>query len=548
MKIFERLNNTKVWVRLALSFTVIIIFLMAIAMVGYINMSSINDETSTMYSHRLIPLRQLGTAESTFYGLRGDMYRFILIPGERSIIEQEINAQIAAVEENIKAYSALAENDNEIAELDAFDVAWAAYKQALADIIAEVKAGNETQAMAMLPDDQPIHSTRMAVTDRFAEMISSHVNEANATKIEAGRVFDNSTLIFIMLTGFAAVIALMISIALSRSIARPLGGVAKYSQQIAAGDLTAKIPTNQRKDEIGMVIEAFRQMVEMLRRSIADIAQVVSQLSASASEILASTTQVATSTAETATAISETTTTVEEVRQAAQLSAQKAKYVSDNALNVAKTSQNGQQAVNETMVGMDRTREQMDLITQTIVKLSEQSQTIGGIIASVSDIANQSNLLSVNAAIEAVKAGEQGKGFTVVAQEIKSLAEQSKQATMQVRSILSDVQKVASNAAIATEQGSKAVSASVKLAEQAGESIQTLAESSNKAVEAAIQIVASSQQQMVGMDQIGMAMENINQAGIQNVSSMKQLEVAAHSLHQFGNKLQELLAQFKSEG
>ena len=547
MKIFWRLNNTKVWVRLALSFMVIIIFLIAVGVVGYINMSSINNATSTMYDQRLIPLRQLGSAESAVYGVRGDMYKYVLISGERSIIEQEMNAEIAMVEENIKAHRALADNA-EIAEIDAFEVDWAAYKQALADIITEVKAGNETQAMAMLPDDQPIFSTRMAVTNRLTDMIGSHMNEASATKTDADRVFNNATMIFIILAGFAAVIALMISIVLSRSIASPLGSVAKYAQQIAAGDLTVKIPANQRKDEIGTVIEAFRQMVEMLRRSMSDIAQVVSQLSASASEILASTTQVATSTAETATAISETTATVEEVRQAAQLSAQKAQNVSDNALNVAKTSQNGRQAVDETMVGMDRTREQMDSITQSIVKLSEQSQTIGGIIASVTDIANQSNLLAVNAAIEAVKAGDQGKGFTVVAQEIKSLAEQSKQATMQVRSILSDVQKAASNAAIATEQGSKAVSTSVKLAAQAGESIQSLAESSNEAVEASIQIVASSQQQMVGMDQIGMAMENINQAGIQNVSSMKQLEVAAHNLHEFGHKLQELLAQFKSEG
>ena len=547
MKIFWRLNNTKVWVRLALSFMVIIIFLIAIGVVGYINMSSINNATSTMYDQRLIPLRQLGSAESAVYGVRGDMYKYVLISGERSIIEQEMNAGIAVVEENIKAHRALADNA-EIAEIDAFEVDWAAYKQALADIITEVKAGNETQAMAMLPDDQPIFSTRMAVTNRLTDMIGSHMNEASATKTDADRVFNNATMIFIILAGFAAVIALMISIVLSRSIASPLGSVAKYAKQIAAGDLTVKIPANQRKDEIGTVIEAFRQMVEMLRRSMSDIAQVVSQLSASASEILASTTQVASSTAETATAISETTATVEEVRQAAQLSSQKAQNVSDNALNVAKTSQNGRQAVDETMVGMDRTREQMDSITQSIVKLSEQSQTIGGIIASVTDIANQSNLLAVNAAIEAVKAGDQGKGFTVVAQEIKSLAEQSKQATMQVRSILSDVQKAASNAAIATEQGSKAVSTSVKLAAQAGESIQSLAESSNEAVEASIQIVASSQQQMVGMDQIGMAMENINQAGIQNVSSMKQLEVAAHNLHEFGHKLQELLAQFKSEG
>src|SRR5664280_1631381 len=140
----------------------------------------------------------------------------------------------------------------------------------------------------------------------------------------------------------------------------------------------------------------------------------------------------------------------------------------------------------------------MDSIAQTVVRLSEQSQSIGGIIASVTEIADQANLLAVNAAIEAAKAGEQGKGFAVVAQEIKNLAGQSKQSTLQVRNILNDVQKATSAAVMATEQSSKAVENGVKQSTQAGESIKALAKSVNESIQAATQIVASSQQQVVG--------------------------------------------------
>jgi methyl-accepting chemotaxis protein len=300
------------------------------------------------------------------------------------------------------------------------------------------------------------------------------------------------------------------------------------------------------------IFKDFKDLTELLEKSSAElkhllekVKEAVNVLTASSSEILAATTQVASGTAETATSINETTTTVEEVRQAAQLSSQKAQNVSDNAQRAAQVSQNGQKAVEETASGMDRIQEQMETITQTVVRLSEQSQSIGGIIASVTDLADQSNLLAVNAAIEAAKAGEQGKGFAVVAQEIKSLAEQSKQATAQVRGILSDVQKATSNAVMATEQGSKAVEAGVKQAAQAGEAIRVLAESIGEAVQVSIQIVASSRQQVVGMDQIGVAMENINQAGAQNAASMKQMEVAAQNLHELGEKLKELVAQFK---
>src|SRR5207302_9134131 len=118
---------------------------------------------------------------------------------------------------------------------------------------------------------------------------------------------------------------------------------------------------------------------------------------------------------------------------------------------------------------------QMESIAESIVRLSEQSQSIGEIISTVNDLAEQSNLLAVNAAIEAAKAGEQGKGFTVVAHEVKSLAEQSKQATSQVRAILSDIQRATNGAAMAVEQGAKAVEEGVRQSAEAGRSIAQLA-------------------------------------------------------------------------
>jgi methyl-accepting chemotaxis protein len=194
---------------------------------------------------------------------------------------------------------------------------------------------------------------------------------------------------------------------------------------------------------------------------------------------------------------------------------------------------------------MNRIREQMDVIALTVVRLSEQSQSIGGIIASVTDIADQSNLLAVNAAIEAARAGELGKGFSVVAQEIRNLAEQSKQSTTQVRNILNDIQKATSAAVLATEQGNKAVEAGVKQSIQAGEAIRMLTQSSEEAAQVSTQIVASSQQQLIGMDQIGIAMQNINQAGMETAASMIQAEDSIKNLHELGQKLKEIAEQFK---
>jgi methyl-accepting chemotaxis protein len=342
------------------------------------------------------------------------------------------------------------------------------------------------------------------------------------------------------------ILSLLIVIYLTLGITKPLNLTVHAAKKIAAGDLTIDTATfEKRNDEVGILNLAFIQMIEKLRSSIKDINEAVNLLGSSASEILAATTQVASGSAETATAISETTTTVEEVRQASQLSSQKASRVSENAQQVVQVTHTGQKAVDETVSGIHEIQSQMESIANTIVRLSEQSQQIGGIIASVTDVADQSNLLAVNAAIEAAKAGEQGKGFAVVAQEIKDLAQQSKQATIQVRNILSDIQKATSAAVMATEQGSKAVENGVKQSSQAGEAIKKLAESSSKAVEAATQIVASSQQQSVGMDQIGLAMQNINQAGTENAASMVQAEKAAKGLNELGQKLKLLVEQYK---
>ncbi|TAJ94040.1 MAG: chemotaxis protein [Gammaproteobacteria bacterium] len=286
---------------------------------------------------------------------------------------------------------------------------------------------------------------------------------------------------------------------------------------------------------LGIAFYLGRAITSQLRESIA-------QLSSSAAEILATTAQVASGATETASGVSETTATVEEVKQTAQVSTQKAKYVSESAQKVAQVSQSGRKSVEDSIQGMHVIQEQMESIAGSIVRLSEQSQAIGEIIATVNDLTEQSNLLAVNAAIEAARAGEQGKGFAVVAQEVKSLADQSRQATAQVRAILGDIQKATSAAVLATEQGNRAVEAGVRQSAETGESIRLLAESIMEAAQAATQIAASSQQQMVGMDQVALAMENIKQASMQNVAGARQAEIAAHDLNELGQKLNHLIA------
>ena len=313
---------------------------------------------------------------------------------------------------------------------------------------------------------------------------------------------------------------------------------AQIAQKIAEGDLTVEATSLSNADALG---NAFSKMMATLRRQIKEIFEGANVLTSSGSEIMASVSQLTAGAAETSTAVSETTTTVEEVKQTTDVSSQKAKHVAELGQKSVEISQTGLKSIEDTINGMNRIKEQVESIADMVVRLSEQSQAIGEIIATVNDLAEQSNLLAVNASIEAAKAGEQGKGFAVVAQEIRSLAAQSKQATTQVRNILFDVQKAISSAVMATELGSKVVEEGVRLSTQAGEAIDVLALSVTESTNAAIQIAASSQQQLIGMDQVVSAMEHIREAALQMASSTKKTEKSAHNLHNLGQRLQEIV-------
>jgi methyl-accepting chemotaxis protein len=364
----------------------------------------------------------------------------------------------------------------------------------------------------------------------------------------------------------AFIFALALSSTLQRLILGPIIALTDTARKIGQTRDYSVRAKKMTGDELGILTDAFNQMLgdieertdaaqeandslkganESLRVQAGEMRDAAAVLASSTSEIVAATRQLAGSATDAASAVSEATATVEEVRQASQLSSERARHVSSQAQTAVEVAKGGKLAVNTTIEGMNTIRGQMASIAQSILGLSAQSQAIGEIIASVDDLAVQSKLLAVNAAIEAAKAGEGGKGFSVVAQEVKLLAEQSKQATMKVRGILSDIQEATTSAVLTTEQGSKAVEAGVRQSSSAGESIGALAESIAGAAQAATQIAATSQQQFVGMDQVAAAMGNIKAASAQAVLSTRQTEAAAQQLQELGRKLTDLVERFK---
>jgi methyl-accepting chemotaxis protein len=580
----EWFNNITTRAKLFLCFGVILLFMVVMMVIAYRNITNIAKSEKLLNDVFWTTTVNLAEVRAHQNYNRGGILEMMLATdkSKQNEIEQKLRSNASKIDSILTTLTQLDLDVQLQDQLKEVGDIIAAYRQTRGQEIELIKQGKteQVQQLGAGVQEERFNKIRTMLL-KMDDEERSNVNKQIASDLKATR---RAFLLFVTLGVTALFLSLVIVMLLNRTIAQPLSQITSAAERIALGDLNITLTAEKRRDEVGILIQtfyhmtqslrtmagvaeqiaagnlkanvkpqsekdllgnAFAQLIENLRRSVADISEAVTLLSSSASEILAATTQVASGTAENASAISETTTTVEEVRQAAQLSAQKAKNVSDSSQRVAQVSATGQKSVEVTVAEMRHIRDQMEAIARTIVRLSEQSQSIGGIIASVSDIADQSNLLAVNAAIEAARAGDQGKGFAVVAQEIKNLAEQSKQATTQVRNILNDVQKATSAAVMATEQGSKAVEAGVKQSVQTGESIQVLAESSSESVQAATQIVASSQQQQMGMDQIKTAMENINQAGAETAASMRQAEVAAKNLHELGQKLKGLVEQFK---
>jgi methyl-accepting chemotaxis protein len=567
-------------------FGFIVVCLVLVMTIASVRISAIQKSHETLFENYFANATNLLSLEADINGMRADLVTMSAVKNRSEMEKWQQDAMERASEISNIMKILLEKNRNDprlfkgLEELNRILNDYGKTRDK--EVIPLIKDGKSEEARTLVLGIQAERYKKMRSI--ASQLGDGEVGQARKDLIQSKQNTDNSFLVFVFLGVIVILFSAVISMFLNRVISKPLEEITGTAQKIAGGDLAVEVTSEARQDEIGTLARAFglmiqslkekaqiaekiaasdltvkvtllsdadtlgnafATMVEKLRSQIQQIIEGVNVLASSGSEIMASVSQLTSGAAETATAVSETTTTVEEVKQTAEVSSQKAKHVAELGQRTAEISRTGLKSIEDTVNGMNRIREQMESIADMVVRLSEQSQAIGEIIATVNDIAEQSNLLAVNASIEAAKAGEQGKGFAVVAQEIRSLAAQSKQATTQVRNILFDVQKAIGSAVMATEQGSKAVEEGVKLSTQAGESIEVLAESVTEATDAAIQIAASSQQQLIGMDQVVSAMENIREASSQTASSTKQTEKAAHDLHNLGQRLQGIVKLYK---
>ncbi len=299
---------------------------------------------------------------------------------------------------------------------------------------------------------------------------------------------------------------------------------------------------------IDTYIEAMMTKEEALKATfIGALREYGEGLAGAVTGLVAASTQLSASATEQSATLTEVTVTISEVKQTSQQALETSNSVIKTSEHAFEASQTGTGAVEEALRAMQDIQHQVEAIAEKILDLSEQTQQIGEIINSVKEISEQSKLLALNAAIEAARAGEHGRGFAVVASEIRTLADQSKQATQQVGRILGEIQKATNSAVMATEEGSKKVDVGVDLAKRAGDNIHTLTEAIRNAADASRLISSATQQQSVGITQVADAMIGIDAAVRQTAAGLKESEGATHTLAAMAEQMTGLVERFSTK-
>ena len=328
---------------------------------------------------------------------------------------------------------------------------------------------------------------------------------------------------------------------IARNLVLPLDKMVYYYQKsISERDYSKKLeidPQNPLFDVFEIVNNLVRY-VESLKNKIQDT---VSKLSTLVTELTATMDQQVVGMNEQSTALNQTTTTTQELAATSHQTTEKAQFVVEATEKSMEVTGKGKGAVDGTIDEMNEIRRKVERIAEQILDLSEKTQQIGIITTTVNDIAEQTNMLALNAAIEASKAGEFGKGFGVVAFEVRKLAEKSKEASLRIRDLITQIQNATNSTVMATEEGSKRVDIGVEKIREGGRLMDESMQSLEENVGYAQQILVGSKQQTIGIEQITLAMANINEVVKQVATGTHQTQNAVDSVLTLTKELDEIV-------
>ncbi|MHA6534439.1 methyl-accepting chemotaxis protein [Paenibacillus sp. BAC0078] len=523
--------NLKTSVKLISSFLVVAVILAFVGVYGLSNLGSINNSLDDMYKNNLIPVSSLQASQNSFTTMRGiarDLYiRESLDERKQRVEDYKVEKQ--NVLDNIAAFRKTKLSQDSIKAIEPFENAWNAYLTTYESIVSSALAGRDDELLGKLRSST-LSDQADALKQIINSLISINIKEADQARINGADLYSSSRTITLSVIIIAVLLCIVLGIVISRVISRPLARVVQTLVKVTDGDLRTQVDIDT-KDEIGMLASKVNEMVLNLRNTVGAILSHSQSLAASAQEISASTQEVASGSASTANDASTISELFKELSSAIHSVAQNTEQASSISDETVQIAEDGNNIIRESMESMQSVSDQMS-------RLEEDSQKVGDIIDVIEDIADQTNLLALNAAIEAARAGEQGRGFAVVADEVRKLAERSGEATKQITGIIKGMQ-------VNTRYSVNSVQESAELSQKTGTAFHKIVSMVNNAGQKISEIAAASEEQAAQSTNVLAAVENISATTEQSAASSEETASSAQSLANLAEELQNTVATFR---
>ena len=545
------LNNLAIKIKLIALVTFFIVLMFVIGMAGLNGMSWSEKTIGNLYQDSVLQIQQVAVITEVVSDSRSQLLLSLQHDPSSEFAtmhDHQLAKHVAQIERDSKkineSWSALrAEMGEEGAQIASiFTQALETYEQnAVQPMIQQLRAGNYVEAnRILLVYGNPAFKQ---VEKIAADLLQRKADGAEAYFSEAQRQYSSALNLIILLLAVATVAGGAIAYLVIKRITYAVGELSGAAEQLAKGDLSAR-SGYRSEDELGQISLAFNRMGKRFENVIQEISGAASQLSAAATETSTVTAQSNSGiqqqrleTDQVATAMNEMNATVHEVASNASIAADAAKQA-DDALT------DGKRVIAETITTIDNLAQEIGKAASVIHSLEEESETISSVIDVIRGIADQTNLLALNAAIEAARAGEQGRGFAVVADEVRTLASRTQESTQEIENMIGRLQSGSKDAVNVMAMSQEQAKRGVEQTAEAGSSLEVISTAITHINDMNTQIASASEQQSAVAEDINRNIVNISQIAEETAIGAEQTSKASDELARLAEHLQGLVGQF----
>ncbi|MFS0644470.1 methyl-accepting chemotaxis protein [Siminovitchia sp. 179-K 8D1 HS] len=529
-KLLNWFYNLKTSVKLISAFLILALFQVGTGVIALSQMGALNNGISGMFNNNLKPIQEVAEARDLVQQLRlasRDLYL--------AQTEQETEKLIADVkkirekiEAHVSAYSKHQLSYEQEDKINRFNNIWEAHNNLYDRAVQLVIDGKNTEYLLSL--NGGLLNTQNGMINELDALMELDAAAAEKAQQKAQKVYLTTLMVVAGITAFICLLSILFGIFIAKVISRPLGQVARLVEKVADGDLSETVNI-RTKDEVGTLARSVNKMVGNLRATIQNILSASENLSASAEQVSASTEEIASASTNQANAAQTINELFKELADAINSVAQNTEQAAELSNKTIKIAKEGGQVVQSSVEGAAMVSTQMS-------RLEEDSKKIGEIIEVINDIADQTNLLALNAAIEAARAGEQGRGFAVVADEVRKLAERSSQATNEISNIIKNMQE-------ATVVSVKSVEEGVTTTQKSGEAFENIIQMINDTGNKVTEIASASEEQAAQTSEVLSYIESISATTEEAAASSEETASTANALTELAEELNASVSAFK---